>query len=94
MGGFGNGSCGMLNKVKEWLCGFTADKYVHVFVCLVIALVVARIVPFGTLLSAAHGILAAMLIGLAKEWVDDEFDCGDIKADAVGALLGALLSLI
>ena len=84
----------MLNRIKEWLCGFTADKYVHVIVCLIISLVVARIVPFVALLSAAHGILAAMLIGLAKEWVDDEFDWGDIKADAVGALLGGLLSLI
>ena len=84
----------MLNKVKEWLCGFEGDKYVHVIASLVIALVTARIVPFGTLLSAAHGLLAAMLIGLAKEWVDDEFDWSDIKADAVGALLGGLLSLI
>lgn len=84
----------MLNRIKEWLCGFTADKYVHVIVCLVIALVVARIVPFGALLSAAHGLFTAMLIGLTKEWVDDEFDWGDIKADFVGALLGALLSLI
>ena len=84
----------MLNRIKEWLCGFTADKYVHVIVCLIISLVVARIVPFGALLSAAHGLFTAMLIGLAKEWVDDEFDWGDIKADFVGALLGALLSLI
>lgn len=84
----------MLNRIKEWLCGFTADKYVHVIVCLIISLVVARIVPFGTLLSAAHGLLTAMLVGLTKEWVDDEFDWGDIKADFVGALLGALLSLI
>ena len=84
----------MLNNVKEWLCGFGGDKYVHVITCLVIALVTARIVPFGTLLSAAHGLLAAMLVGLAKEWVDDEFDWNDIKADAVGAMLGALLSLI
>lgn len=84
----------MLNRIKEWLCGFTADKYVHVIVCLIISLVVARIVPFGALLSADHGLFTAMLIGLTKEWVDDEFDWGDIKADFVGALLGALLSLI
>lgn len=83
-----------LRKYTDPLCEVSADKYVHVIACLIISLVVARIVPFGTLLSAAHGLLAAMLIGLAKEWVDDEFDWGDIKADFVGALLGALLSLI
>ena len=84
----------MLEKAKERLCGFEGDKYVHVITCLVIALIVARIVPFGALLSAAHGVLVAMLLGLAKEWVDDDFDWNDIKADFVGALLGGLLSLI
>jgi len=87
----------MLNKVKEWLCGFEGDKYVHVMSCWLIAFIVARVVsPFlGRWIGAATGAVAAIVFGVLKEYFkDDHVDRQDIKADAVGAVLGGLQSLI
>ena len=85
----------MLNKVKEWLCGFTGDKYMHVIACCLIAYLFAETLRFNVFLCACIGFVVAMVSGVLKETlIDDSVDKTDIKADAIGAVLGAILSLL
>ena len=84
----------MLKGIINRLCGFERDKYVHFIACMIISLVVANALPLGNVPGAAIGVLAAVLIGCVKEWVDDHVDKDDIRADIIGAVLGGLLSLI
>lgn len=84
-------------RLADRLCGFTADKYVHVMACHLIAFITAKIAAMavGRLVGAAVGAAVAIIIGVAKEYLhDDHVDKGDIKADLIGAVSGALLSLI
>ena len=87
----------MLNSIKEWLCGFTGDKYVHVMASWLIAFIVARIVRIflGRWIGAAVGVAEAIVCGVLKEYLRDDFvDKDDIRADIIGAVAGGLLSLI
>lgn len=90
-------------KFANWLCSFTADKYVHLFVGLLIgffaSLIFAATTKNGTPLSyAACGVIAAFLIMLFKELVDffrgEDFDAKDWLFGTIGGVLGALLWLI
>jgi hypothetical protein len=81
---------GIINR----LCGLEGDKYVHFIVCLINAHVIANVLSLGSLLSAAIGMLIAILIGCMKELADDHIDRNDIKADIAGAVVGGILSLI
>jgi hypothetical protein len=87
----------MLNSIKEWLCGFTGDKYVHVMACHLIAFLVAKVAALfvGRYIGAAIGAVVAMGAGIIKEYIVDDFvDMDDIKADLIGSLSGSLLSII
>ena len=86
----------MLNKVKEWLCGFEGDKYVHVLTCQLIAFLTGKICSMflGRWCGAAIGFVVAAGAGFFKEIDDDTFDYGDFKADMLGAIWGALYCLI
>ena len=86
----------MLKRLSERLCAVTSDKYVHLLCCQYIAFTVTMF--FRTVmdrwLSAAAGLLVAIAAAAVKEIIDDSFDWNDIKADLIGAVSGALLSLI
>ncbi len=87
----------------NWLCGFTADKYVHLVVGLLIgffvSLIFAATTKNGTSLSyAACGFIAAFLIMLFKELMDffrcEDFDAKDWLFGTIGGVLGALMFLM
>lgn len=91
------------DKVAQWLCSFTSDKYVHLFVGLLIgffaSLIFAATTKNGTSLSyAACGVIAAFLIMLFKELMDffrgEDFDAKDWLFGTIGGVLGALMFLM
>ena len=89
-------------KVAEWICHFTGDKYVHFIVGLLLAYLLVH-VGTGWLHSE---LLPAMFvcfiitaaIGVVKELADyllkKGFDGVDMMATWVGAALGTLLCLL
>ncbi len=91
------------DKVAEWLCSFTSDKYVHLLFGLVIGFAVAWVFILTTAgatkpVCAVCGVIAAALIGLFKEvtdfFRDKPFDAKDALFTAVGGVIGALMFLM
>lgn len=91
------------NRFAGWLCSFGSDKYVHLFVGLLIgffaSLIFAATTKNGTSLSyAACGFIAAFLIMLFKELMDFfrcvDFDAKDWLFGTIGGVLGALMFLM
>lgn len=87
----------------NWLCGFTADKYVHLVVGLLIgffvSLIFAATTKNGTSLAYAFsGVVAAFVIMLFKELADffrgEDFDAKDWLFGTIGGVLGALLCIL
>ncbi len=82
-------------KLKDCLCGISSDKYLHCMVSLVMVQLLCAI-------PGVHAWLALVItlcIGIAKELFDKYvmgtfFDKEDLKADFIGALLGAILALL
>lgn len=71
---------------------FGTDKIKHFVACFVISTIAYNVFRTQTNLSdgesraAAFG--SAMLVGLGKEWSDEDFSWKDLTADAAGAGLG------
>lgn len=86
----------MLKRLSERLCAVTSDKYVHLLCCLLIAFTVTGICQTVTdrWMAAAAGFVAAFGAGVIKEVTDENFDWNDIKADSIGATLGAVMALL
>lgn len=91
------------DKVAEWLCSFTADKYVHLLFGLLISFAVAWVFILNTAgatkpVCAVCGVIASVLIGLFKEiadfFRDKPFDTKDWLFTAVGGVIGALMFLM
>ena len=74
------------------------DKVAHFFGGATIALVITLILCFiGTTKSAASysviGVNAALIIGVAKELLDSEFNIKDVFATVLGGILAVIISL-
>lgn len=91
------------DRVAEWLCSFTSDKYVHLLAGLLISFAVAWVFILNTAgatepVCAVCGVIAAMLIGLFKEIVDffrdKPFDAKDWLFTSVGGAMGAMMFLV
>lgn len=85
----------------EWLCGIWSDKYVHLLTCLVLTFVMGKGLMLLTgephVVCAAIGAGAAMMAGCCKEWYDSinngEFGYKDILFDAIGCILGVIVTI-
>ena len=91
------------DKVAQWLCSFTSDKYVHLLFGLLASLAVAWVFILTTTgatkpVCAVCGVIAAVLVGLSKEvadfFRDKPFDGQDWLFTVVGGVIGALMYLI
>ena len=74
------------------------DKVAHFFGGATIALAITLILCFiGTTESAASysviGVNAALIIGVAKELLDSEFNIKDVFATVLGGILAVIISL-
>ena len=89
-------------KVAEWLCSFTADKYVHLIVGLVLANIMVHVgvsVIHSELLPAMFvSFIIISALGVVKELADyalgKGFDGVDMLFTWIGSALGVLLCLL
>ena len=81
------------NKIANFLCSFTSDKYVHFIVCIILVQLIALFIPFY------YAMLIVFILGLGKEIFDskqkdDKFDVKDLLADILGIVIEGLILMI
>lgn len=91
------------DKVAEWLCSFSSDKYVHLLAGLLVSFTAAWVFILTTTgatkpVCAVCGVIASVLVGLFKEvadfFRDKPFDGQGWLFTAVGGVIGALMYLM
>ena len=83
----------LYNKIANFLCSFTSDKYVHFIVCIILVQLIALFIPFY------YAMLIVFILGLGKEIFDskqkdDKFDVKDLLADILGIVIEGLILMI
>ena len=78
------------NKIANFLCSFTSDRYVHFIVCMILVQLISLFIP------VLYAMLIVFLIGLLKEIFDskqkdDKFDVKDLLADILGIITEGLI---
>ena len=81
------------NKISNFLCSFTSDRYVHFIVCMILVQLIALFIPFY------YAMLIVFILGLGKEIFDskqqdDKFDVKDLLADILGIVIEGLILMI
>ena len=83
----------MYNKVANFLCSFTADKYIHFIVCIILVQLISLLVP------VLYSMLIVFIIGLGKEIFDSKqqdntFSFKDLFSDILGIVIEGLILMI
>lgn len=83
----------LYNKIANFLCSFTSDKYVHFIVCMILVQLIALFIP------VLYAMLIVFILGLGKEIFDskqqdDKFDLKDLFADSLGIITEGLILMI
>ena len=83
----------LYNKIANFLCSFTSDKYVHFIVCMILVQLIALFIPFY------YAMLIVFILGLGKEIFDskqkdDKFDVKDLLVDILGIITEGLILMI
>lgn len=81
------------NKIADFICSFTSDRYVHFIVCMILVQLISLLIPFY------YAMMIVFLIGLFKEIYDskqkdDRFDIKDLFADSLGIITEGLILMI
>ena len=81
------------NKISNFLCSFTSDRYVHFIVCMILVQLVSLLIPFY------YVMLIVFILGLSKEIYDskqkdNKFDIKDLLADSLGIIIEGLILMI
>ena len=81
------------NKIANFLCSFTSDKYIHFIICMILVQLIALFIPFY------YAMLIVFILGLGKEIFDskqqdDKFDVKDLLADILGIITEGLILMI
>lgn len=81
------------NKIANFLCSFTSDKYVHFIVCMILVQLIALFIPFY------YAMLIVFILGLSKEIFDsiqqdNTFSFKDLFADSLGIIIEGLILMI
>ena len=81
------------NKIANFLCSFTSDKYVHFIVCMILVQLIALFIPFY------YAMLIVFILGLGKEIFDstqqdDTFSFKDLFSDILGIIIEGLILMI
>ena len=80
----------LYNKIANFLCSFTADKYMHFIVCMILVQLIALFVP------VLYAMLIVFIFGLGKEIFDskqqdDIFSFKDLFSDILGIVIEGLI---
>lgn len=83
----------LYDKIANFLCSFTSDRYVHFIVCMILVQLIALFIPFY------YAMLIVFILGLGKELFDskqkdDKFDIKDLLADILGIITEGLILMI
>ena len=83
----------LYNKIANFLCSFTSDKYIHFIVCMILVQLIALFIP------VLYSMLIVFIIGLSKEIFDskqqdDTFSFKDLFADILGIIIQGLILMI
>lgn len=78
------------NKIANFLCSFTSDKYVHFIVCMILVQLIALFIPFY------YAMLIVFILGLGKEIFDstqqdNTFSFKDLFSDILGIIIEGLI---
>ena len=78
------------NKIANFLCSFTSDRYVHFIVCMIAVQLISLLIPI------IWSMLIVFILGLSKEiydskQIDDKFDIKDLLADCLGIIIEGLI---
>ena len=81
------------NKISNFLCSFTSDRYVHFIVCMILVQLVSLLIPFY------YAMLIVFILGLSKEIFDskqqdDTFSFKDLFSDILGIVIEGLILMI
>ena len=80
----------LYNKIANFLCSFTSDKYVHFIVCMILVQLIALFIP------VLYSMLIVFILGLGKEIFDskqqdDTFSFKDLFSDILGIIIEGLI---
>ena len=83
----------LYNKIADFICSFTSDRYVHFIVCMILVQLISLLIPFY------YAMMIVFLIGLFKEIYDskqkdDKFDIKDLLSDSLGIITEGLILMI
>lgn len=78
------------NKIANFLCSFTSDKYVHFIVCMILVQLITLFIPFY------YAMLIVFILGLGKEIFDstqqnNTFSFKDLFSDILGIVIEGLI---
>lgn len=81
------------NKIANFLCSFTSDRYVHFIVCMILVQLISLLISFY------YAMLIVFILGLSKEIYDskqkdDKFDIKNLLADSLGIIIEGLILMI
>ena len=81
------------NKIANFLCSFTSDKYIHFIVCMILVQLIALFIPFY------YAMLIVFILGLGKEIFDstqqdNTFSFKDLFSDILGIIIEGLILMI
>ena len=81
------------NKIANFLCSFTTDKYIHFIVCMILVQLISLLVP------VLYSMLIVFIIGLSKEIYDSKqqdnlFSIKDLFTDILGIIIQGLILMI
>ena len=81
------------NKIANFLCSVTSDRYLHFIVCIMLVELVSLLIPI------IWSMLIVFILGLSKEiydskQIDDKFDIKDLLADSLGIIIEGLILII
>lgn len=83
----------LYNKIANFICSFSTDKYVHFIVCMILVQLISLLIPFY------YAMMVVFILGLFKEFYDsiqkdDKFDIKDLFADSLGIIIEGLILMI
>lgn len=83
----------LYNKIADFICSFSADKYVHFIVCMILVQLISLLIPI------VWSMIVVFILGLSKEIYDskqkdDKFDIKDLFADSLGIINEGLILMI
>ena len=81
------------NKIANFLCSFTSDKYVHFIVCMILVQLISLLIPFY------YAMMVVFILGLFKEFYDstqkdNTFSFKDLFSDILGIITEGLILMI